>query len=235
MGPRLPENAIFSRITWSENRPAGQVNQSNDVGLFSEQIEDAQETLGKRCQTACADAGFYSPEDLSKALDQGVDVIVPIVQHSDFREHFTYEPEKDRYRCPQGRLLKYVGENRGHNARMYDIADGAICQRCPRWGVCTKRLQGRRIERPYTEAVRERLLQRSQDRGGRALLRRRRMRAEHPFGHIKHNLGMRTFLLRGLNGVRAEAALAATSFNLARMLTLVGVRKLIQSLTLSPA
>jgi hypothetical protein len=70
------------------------VNQSNDVGLFSEQIDGAQETLGRQCQTACADAGFCSPEDLSKALDQGIDVIVPIIQHSDFREHFTYESEK---------------------------------------------------------------------------------------------------------------------------------------------
>jgi IS5 family transposase len=86
----------------------------------------------------------------------------------------------------------------------------------------------------YTEAARERLLQRSKDWDGRALLRRRRMRAEHPFGHIKHNLGMRSFLLRGLIGVSAEAALAATSFNLARMLTLVGVRKLIQNLTATP-
>jgi hypothetical protein len=45
-------------------------------------------------------------------------------------------------------------------------------------------------------------------------MRRRKFRAEPPFGHIKHNLGMRSFLMRGLSGVRAEAALAATAFNL---------------------
>lgn len=36
------------------------VNQSNDVGLFSHQVQGAQDTLGKNCETACADAGYYS-------------------------------------------------------------------------------------------------------------------------------------------------------------------------------
>lgn len=45
-----------------------------------------------------------------------------------------------------------------------------------------------------------------------ALMRRRKLRAEHPFGHLKHNLGIRAFLLRGRGGVRAEMALAATAF-----------------------
>jgi transposase len=210
------------------------VSQSNDVGLFSDQIQGAHETLGKCCQTACADAGFSSPEDLERTLGQGVDVVVPIVRHSDFREHFTYEAEQDRYRCPEGRLLRYVGDNKNNKTRMYD-ANGSLCRCCPRWGTCTKRLQGRRVERPYTEAVRERLERRCQDGDARALMRRRKMRAEHPFGHIKHNLGIKTFLLRGLSGVRAEAALAATAFNLARMLTIVGARELVQNLAPVPA
>jgi hypothetical protein len=50
------------------------LSQSNDGGLFSGQIQAAQETLGKVCQQACADAGFSSGDDLKIMLDQGVDV-----------------------------------------------------------------------------------------------------------------------------------------------------------------
>lgn len=78
--------------------------------------------------------------------------------------------------------------------------------------------------------MRERLEQRYQQQSAKSLMRRRKLRAEHPFGHIKHNLGMRAFLLRGRRGVRAEAALAATSFNLRRMMTLFGVRGLVEQL-----
>jgi len=53
------------------------VSECYDQNQFSPQIEAAQETLGKPCQTACADAGYAATEDLKKVLDQGTDVIVP--------------------------------------------------------------------------------------------------------------------------------------------------------------
>jgi hypothetical protein len=47
---------------------------------------------------------------------------------------------------------------------------------------------------------------------------------------MKHNLGLRSFLLRGLAGVQAEAALAATCFNLARIMTLLGAETFVKRL-----
>ena len=67
------------------------------------------------------------------------------------------------------------------------------------------------------------------------LMRKRKMRVEHPFGHIKHNLQMRAFLLRGLSGVRTEAALAATAFNITRMTKMIGIAELIQRMSPKPA
>jgi len=56
---------------------------------------------------------------------------------------------------------------------------------------------------------------------------RRKSRAEHPFGHIKSNLKTNSFMLRGQQGVQAESSILATCFNLARMMTLVGITALI--------
>jgi len=206
------------------------VSQSNDGGLFSGQIQSAQETLGMACQTACADAGFGGSEDLKKTLDQGVDVVVPVVRHSDFREQFTYDPQQNIYRCPEGHVLKYTGDHQANRHHIYWMSDASICNRCPRFGTCTKSTQGRRIVRPFAEEAREHLEARMQLPDARALLKKRKMRVEHPFGHIKHNLGMRSFLLRGLIGVKAEAALAATAFNLTRMIKLIGIQGLLRRL-----
>jgi transposase len=210
------------------------LSQSNDGGLFSRQIQAAQETLGKVCERACADAGFSSGEDLKIMLDQGVDVVVPIVRHSDFRDHFTYDADADIYRCEQGHELKYIGDNKDRKTRMYQIRSAAICGRCSAFGTCTKAAQGRRVERPFAEEVREQLEARYRQSDAKMLMRKRKMRVEHPFGHIKHNLQMRAFLLRGLSGARTEAALAATAFNLTRMIKMIGIADLIQQMRPKP-
>lgn len=206
------------------------VNDSSDVLQFSKQISGAQETLNRPCKTACADAGYASPWELQKILEQGVDVIAPIVRCSDFRDHFTYDKKKNIYECPEGHQLIYKGINKRNKSHMYSIADPKVCQRCSRFGACTKSIHGRRIERPLSEEIREIIEQRYRQPEAQAIFRRRKIRVEHPFGHIKQNLGLRTFLLRGMAGVKAEAALAATSFNLTRILTLMGVKSFIRKL-----
>lgn len=205
----------------------------NDVGQFGPQINSAQETLGKRYERACADAGYCSPADLGSILEQGIDVVVPIVRHSDFREHFRFDAERNEYVCPEGQRLRYLTVSKDHGSHIYAVRDGKICQTCPRFGQCTRSRQGRRVERPFTEAVRERLEQLYLRPNAQTLMRRRKLRAEHPFGHLKHNLGMRSFLLRGRGGVRAEMALAATAFNLARMIKILGIGNLTGSLAQS--
>lgn len=202
----------------------------NDVGQLGPQIKSAQETLGKRCERACADAGYCSPADLGSILAQGTDVVVPIVRHSDFRDHFRFDAERNEYVCPEGHRLSYLGENRRNNSHIYGQRDPQVCLRCPRFGQCTRSDQGRRVERPFTEAIREHLEQLYRRPIAQALMRRRKLRAEHPFGHLKHNLGMRAFLLRGRGGVRAEMVLSATAFNLTRMIKILGVKNLTSAL-----
>jgi hypothetical protein len=62
------------------------------------------------------------------------------------------------------------------------------------------------------------------------LMPKRKMRAEHPFGHIKHNLQTTSFLMRGLSGARTEVALAPTAFNLTRMIKTIGIAELVRRL-----
>jgi len=50
----------------------------------------------------------------------------------------------------------------------------------------------------------------------------RKQKAELPFGHIKHNLKVSGFLLRGFDGVKAEASILFSCFNIVRMISIIG-------------
>ena len=63
-----------------------------------------------------------------------------------------------------------------------------------------------------------------------AIYKLRQQKAELPFGHMKRNLNVDAFLLRGLDGVKAEASLLASCFNIRRMITLIGALALIKKL-----
>jgi hypothetical protein len=78
--------------------------------------------------------------------------------------------------------------------------------------------------------VRHRLEAQYEEPQSQEIYKLRKQKAELPFGHIKRNLKVDSFLLRGLKGVRAEASILATCFNLARMITLLGVPALVREL-----
>ena len=63
-----------------------------------------------------------------------------------------------------------------------------------------------------------------------AIYQLRKEKVEHPFGHIKRNLGVTSFLLRGLEGVKAEMSLLASCFDITRLINIVGVPLLVAKL-----
>ena len=81
------------------------------------------------------------------------------------------------------------------------------------------------------EEIKEILEQTYESDKGQEIYAKRKMRVEHPFGHIKRNLGAGAFLLRGMAGVNAELSILGTCFNIARMITIMGgVRPLLENL-----
>jgi hypothetical protein len=57
----------------------------------------------------------------------------------------------------------------------------------------------------------------------------RRCTVEHPFGTIKAWMGATRFQMRGLKNVRTEMALHILAYNIKRMISLVGVRRLLSA------
>lgn len=214
------------------------VGESTDVNQFAEQINGANETLGKKCENACADAGYASTGQLKEIHDQGITVIVPSQRQAHNRpprpfdkEHFSYDSNNDSYTCPEGQTLTFSHYCKEKGHKVYQIKGHSICKACRYWGVCTTASYGRRIRRLKDEQTKSRLEEQYARPSCQAIYAKRKEKVELPFGHIKHNLGVSSFLMRGLEGVRAEMGLLASCFNLARMISLIGVTSLITNLT----
>jgi hypothetical protein len=60
--------------------------------------------------------------------------------------------------------------------------------------------------------------------------KQRMMMAEHPFGTIKRAFGFRYLLSKGFDNVRSEVGLTMLSYNLLRVINIIGTKKLIEAL-----
>ena len=135
---------------------------------------------------------------------------------------FVYVAEEDAYYCPQGHAMPHEQDKldkRGHQAIRRGIYRCGSCDGCPLAAAClsptTKR--GRTITRDEYEEVRERTADRMSLESSQQLFRRRSWIAETPFGILKSVMGLRQFLLRGLEKVQTEWTWAVTSFNLTKL------------------
>jgi len=212
------------------------VNENNDLHQFSGQIKQAVETLEKKPQAACADSGFSDIDELEKVDNQGIKVVVPNTRQAADKEtgpfdksNFQYDPKSDSYTCPTGKILKYRRTNRVKEHKEY-WADGGICKKCPNFGLCTKCRRGRKVTRMLKEELRQKLERQYEQPDSQKIYKLRKQKVELPFGHIKYNLKVGGFLLRGLPGARAEMSILSSCFNMARMISIIGVSGLITKL-----
>jgi len=214
------------------------VNDTSDLNQFAPQIEQAHEVLEQPCEIACADAGYADTDELEKIDAQGIKVIVPS-QRQALREgekpfskqEFSYDKEHDCYYCPEGHRLKFSTTYKKTGNKYYQITDKQLCYSCQHWGSCTEGKSGRRLVRLHNEEAKEKLEAQYEQTESQEIYAKRKARVEHPFGHIKRNLKTDAFLMRGRDGVQAETSLLGTCFNVARMITLMGVSGLIEKLT----
>ena len=213
------------------------VNENNDIHQFADQINQANEVLGKKCKTACADAGYNDIDELEKIDNRNIEVVVPsnrqvsekTLKPFDAR-NFTYDRENDCYICPKGNVLPLKNVERKKRRKVY-LAGKAACSTCEHFGTCTtNRLHGRKVTRLLKEDSRREFERRYMLPENQEIYKLRKQKVELPFGHIKHNLGVSGFLLRGLAGVKAEFSILTSCFNITRMMRLLGTDKLIESL-----
>lgn len=227
---------------------------SQDANQFNNQVKEAEEVLNRKPKIVSADSGYHSLEDLDQ-VDKDITVIVPSQKQaqeennhplSPFdKDNFKYDSDKDEYICPQGKRLKYIGncptrlkplhwmlnskKNKTSGGRFYR-ANPKGCKECSDFGICSKSSRGRSITRFAQEELKHKLEAAYKSKEGQKIYKLRKEKVELPFGHMKHNLKAGQFLLRFRAGVNAELAMLSTCFNIARMITIIGIPALILKL-----
>ena len=192
----------------------------------------AKEVLETYQIKVVADSGYYKGEDIAACEAAGIEAYVArpqrgfAVRKGLFRkEEFHYDAHNDVYICPGNQQLhpRYRSTGGEHNRIYYCNRDA--CRHCELKSRCTTNPY-RQVARWIDEAVLDRMETRL--KANPEILRQRREIVEHPFGSIKQWMNQGAFLMRGLEKIRAEFSLTALAYNMTRVLTIVGIERLLK-------
>lgn len=144
-------------------------------------------------------------------------------QHKLDRACFVYDADQDCYYCPLGKTLTYEQtkprEISGEilQARTYRCHD---CAGCPLAKQClsAQNKHGRTMSRDEYTPHRERHAAKMTTPQAKAAYRRRLHAGETPFAYIKQVIGLRQFLLQGLERVKTEWLWACTAYNVTKLI-----------------
>src|SRR5260370_2118776 len=210
-------------------------NDPTDHAHLAEMALRAKETLGVEQLEVVADMGYYDGAEVKQCVEAGITTYIPKPLTSVNRKRglftkqdFSYDEEKDCYRCPQGEELTYRYESFEQN-RLIRYYTTSKCLTCPIKHQCTTNQRGRRITRWVDEKFLEDMARRVRARP--EAMRRRQPLNAPPCGTIQPAMGHAYFLMRGLNQVGAEMSFTVLCYNLKRVINIIGVTKMIEALT----
>lgn len=208
-------------------------NDPTDQAQLSKMALRAKHVLGVDELEVVADRGYYDGAEVKKCEQARITVYVAKQQTSAnkklglfTKEDFRYDPQKDCYQCPAGKLLSKRSDSYelGRQISYYSTNE---CRRCEIKSKCTRNKRVRRITRWVDEEILERMSQRV--RANPEKMKKRKELAEHPFGTMKRGMASGYFLMRGIKNVGAEMSLTILGYNIKRVMNILGVQKMIEA------
>jgi len=211
--------------------------EQNDSAQLGPMLDQVEENLGQTAQQTVADGGYWSPQQLAEAQQQGREVLVnapPQVKGKAQQEQqeqqeegekpyhksqFRHDADKDVFVCPEGKELEHSGSKpaRHDKDKRLEVYRCRSYKDCPVRSQCSRQDRGRTIERdPNYEAV-VRQVQKQKTAQCAAQLARRKEIVEPVFGILKEAHGFRRWSVVGLAKVRAQWSLMCTVLNLRKL------------------
>ncbi|MFM7977440.1 MAG: transposase [Pirellula sp.] len=149
------------------------------------------------------------------------------------RSAFIYDSQKDCFYCPAGKVLEYRFTEKNTASRTKPIRRIYVCKGChgcPLADLCRKNTQsqkGREVMRDIYDPHRDKHRKKMQTQEAKDANARRSHYGETQFAIIKGLIGIRRFLLRGIDGVNQEWLWGATAFNLQKLVGIIRRSRLI--------
>ena len=206
------ENAVIVDV---EATPA---RTYDEVAAARTMIERTEQRMGLKPQRLAADTAYGTGKFLGWLVGAGITPQIPVWDKSAredgtfSRSDFTFDPERNIYTCPAGKVLKTTG-NVGDDHMLRYLASKRDCDACPLKPQCCPRMLSRKVTRDINEDARDlaRALMRTLEFGKS---RDERKKVEMRFAHLKTHHRFERMRLRGLSGARDEFHLAAIVQNL---------------------
>ena len=208
-------------------------NVGHDRTQLANMAKQAKEAMESDELTVVADRGYFSGQEILACDEAGITTYLPKPQTSNNqakglfgKRDFIYKAEQDEYQCPAGERLQRRTQTQVKDQTLYRYWSSA-CSSCSIKSQCTTGKE-RRVTRweheSVVEAVQERL-DREPER-----MRARRETVEHPYGTIKSWMGSTHFQMKTLERVSTEMSLHVLAYNLKRVMTLFGVKPLMEAI-----
>lgn len=209
-------------------------NEVTDREQLAEMALAAKQALGVEELEVVADCGYHNAAKVKQCGEAKITAFVPAVESSKNANQglytkldFRYDPERDAYLCPNKQWLEFFTQSRDKGQEVRYYGNARACRECPLRAQCTRsktdgRRIARRVDEPWAEAMEERVKARPE------LQQQRKCVVEHPFGTMKRAMDFGYFLLKGLEKVRGEFSLMALSYNLRRVISILGVKCLLK-------
>jgi transposase len=206
------ENAVIVDVEATPARTYDEVKATKTM------IERTERQLGLKPERLLADTAYGTGKFLGWLVGAGITPHIPVwekAQRDDgtfSRSDFTFDKQKNEYRCPNGKALRTTGRVHDGRTILYR-ASKLDCDLCPLKARCCPNVAWRKVPRDVNEEARD---------VARALMktpeyersRDERKRVEMRFAHLKTHHRFERMRLRGLSGARDEFHLAAVVQNL---------------------
>ena len=209
-------------------------NIGSDPSQLTSMGHKAKEATGCDELTVLADRGYFNGDQVLACEGTGVLPIIPKTQTSNNPNRglfsgadFIYDVEHDHYTCPAGQHLTKGKVRSDRRDDMDHDRNLSACEACVLNSRCTTD-KHKRVKRWLHEGVLDKMQARL-DRLPEAMTIRRQT-VEHPFGTLKAWIGSTHFLTKTLDKVRTEMSLQVLAYNMKRMISIFGVKRLMQAI-----
>jgi transposase len=200
----------------------------HDNQPYLEQLQRIRDRYKVTIGEAIADRGYGSAAIIEALQGQEIETYIPLFHQGSGRNSGTapglvYEPEADRFRCPEGKYL-HSSSALYENYKRYS-SSSADCRNCPQASICpAKTRKAAPLQRFVLRSLDQDLFDQVQARmvepEFRKKLSERMWKSEGLFAEAKQNHGLARARYRGRSKVQIQAYLSAMAQNLKRLVFL---------------
>lgn len=182
-----------------------------------------EERHGLRPERLAADKAYGTGPFLGWLSERKIVPHIPVLDRQQQtpgllpREAFTFDPERNCFVCPEGKILKHRTAREETRIHIYR-ATANDCKGCSLRQQCTRGSK-RTLSVPFDEAARQEVMA-LQNTPAFQQSRQLRKKVEMLYAHMKQHLRFNRLKLRGLPGAAEEFLLVATVQNLNRLIKL---------------